>query len=132
MRILGTEPKIQVFTITAGNLEWNQKFVLLAQASKADSPLVFNLPELWCSLIFQTLQSRGLEKHLPPGTMWTSCYLSIANPLWQGFSEATLDYYERNRFFRDLLQDADPMVREYYQFLAAIYHALKHPLDPKL
>ena len=92
-------------------------FVVLGY-TRETSPLLLNLLELLCCLIFQTLQSRDLEEYLPPGTARTGCHLNIANPLLQSFSETTSDNYERKEFFRDLLQDAGPPVKAYYRSLA--------------
>ena len=100
--------------------------------TRETSPLLLNLLELLCCLIFQTLQSRDLEGYLPPGTAQTGCHLNIANPLWQSFSETTSDNYERKEFFRNLLQDTGPPAKDYYRSLAGNFHALRHSPDPEL
>ena len=82
--------------------------------------------------VFQRLGFNMLTKYLPPGTARTGCYLNIANPLWQSFSETTSDNYKRKEFFRDLLQDAGPPVKDYYRSLAGNFHALKYSPDPEL
>ena len=106
-------------------------FVVLGH-TRETSPLLLNLLELLCCLIFQALQSRDSKEYLPPGTARTGCHLNIANPLWQSFSENTSDNYERKEFFRDLLQDAGASVKDYYRSLAENFHALKFSPDPEL
>ena len=106
-------------------------FVVLGYTSET-SPFFLNLLELLCCLIFQTLQSRDLEEYLPPGTARTVCHHNIANPLWQNFSGITSDNYERKKFFRDLLQDTGPLVKNHYRSLAENFHALKYSPDPEL
>ena len=107
------------------------KFVVLGHTRETSS-LLLNILELLCCLIFQTLQGRDLEEYLPPRTARTGCHLNIANPLWQSFSETTSDNCERKKFFRDLLQDASPSMKDYYRSLAGNFHALKHSPDPEL
>lgn len=106
-------------------------FVVLRH-TRATSPLHLYLLELWCCLVFQTLQCQDLEEHLPPGTAQTGYHLNNTNPLWQSFSDTRSDNYELQEFFRDLLQHAGPLVKDYYRSLAGNGHALKHSPDPEL
>lgn len=105
--------------------------VILVRAPEGDAQFVLDLLELWCCLIFQTLQKRDLEVYLPQDMTWTSCYLNIANHFWQSFERTVANPLEREQFFKNL-KDVDPAIRVYYKARADTFHALKNSNDPEL
>lgn len=98
----------------------SDSFVILAALTASSTQpgmqrpdLVLNILEMWCCLLFQTLQPAQLEEWLPPGCEVRENVgrLNVALPLDQGGTRAA-------RCTIKLLKDSrDPLVHEYYDLV---------------
>ncbi|KAF2647363.1 hypothetical protein K491DRAFT_685585 [Lophiostoma macrostomum CBS 122681] len=95
-------------------------WIILAEKNlpeiKTDSfSLELNIAEMLCSMIFQSLPQELLRKWLPKDShLVAEKHLNVASPLQQGLRQAVRDV----RYLRD---SADPILREYYESVRAIW-----------
>jgi hypothetical protein len=87
-------------------------------------PLLLNLLEMWCCLVFQTLTRNALHKYLPPAKLapYAGMHLNVALPLHQ----STRGEKVNDIFHGDLYHSQDPHVQKYYQSLRHRFWDLKY------